>query len=54
MSLFQKRMNVDGTLDFNNKVHKFYYDQGCKQFYEGYDFDIEGHHAFIMALTFEV
>ena len=36
------------------KLYKAHYNEGCKKFYDGYDIDPEGRHAFVTALIFKV
>ena len=51
---YNQRLAIDGVLDFAIKTHKFYYDQGCKRWYENYDVNPEGRYAFVTALSFKV
>ena len=51
---YQCRPTITGILDFSQKLHKIYYNEGCKKFYDGFNIDPEGHHEFVMALTFKV
>ena len=51
---FQRSPSVEGMLDFRNKLHKVFYDQGCKRFYKGYDVDAERSHTFIMILNLRI
>ena len=50
---FARIPTIKGALNFNHKLHKIYYNQGCKACYDNYDIDSEGRHSFVTALAFK-
>ena len=48
-----RRPTIMRELDLNHKLHKIYYNQGCKLYYSNYDVYSEGSHAFVPALAFK-
>ena len=50
---FARYLTIIGSLDFENKLHKIFYDQGCVKYYDDYDVNIEGMHVFVTALSFK-
>ena len=51
---YQRRPTITGLLDFAQKLHKVYYNEGCKKFLDGFAIEPEERHAFVTALTFKV
>ena len=45
---------ITGLLDFGQKLHKAYYNEGCKKFFDGFNIGPKGCHTFVMALTFKI
>ena len=51
---YQPRPAINRLLDIGQKLHKAFYNQGCRKFFDGYGVDAEGRHAFVAALTFKI
>ena len=50
---FARRPMIMGAFDFNCKLYKIYYDQGCKACYGDCDIDSKCRHVFITSLVFK-